>query len=130
VNYLEFSIRKRPKDEMKRNEVLQRLQTIANRGLHVLCLLEGEPRAATSEVEIRRLTAELRSELETEYTRTLRTRAQKAMSIFELSVYSPAIEEMWMDTGIRRLKTEGAITGTWNEVVEAVVYKTSKYLAQ
>jgi hypothetical protein len=52
------------------------------------------------------------------------------MSIFELSVYSPTIEEMWKDTGIRRLKVEGAITGNWSEVLEAVVYKTSKYLAQ
>jgi hypothetical protein len=75
-------------------------------------------------------TAQLRRELEAEYTRTLPTRAQKAMSIFELSVYSPTIEEMWKDTGIRRLKVEGAITGNWSEVLEAVIYKTSKYLAQ
>ena len=52
------------------------------------------------------------------------------MSIFELSVYSPTIEEMWKDSGIRRLKLEGVIDGNWSEVLEAVVYKTSKYLAQ
>ena len=115
---------------MKRDEALQRLQSIASQGLHVLRLLEGEPRTAASEIEIRHLTAQLRRELEAEYTRTLPTRAQKAMSIFELSVYSPTIEEMWKDTGIRRLKVEGAITGNWSEVLEAVVYKTSKYLGQ
>jgi hypothetical protein len=37
---------------------------------------------------------------------------------------------MWKQTGIRRLKLEGAIDGNWGEVLEAVVYKTSKYLAQ
>jgi hypothetical protein len=115
---------------MKRDEALQRLQSIASQGLHVLRLLEGEPRTSASEVEIRHLTAQLRREIETEYTRTLPTCAHKAMSIFELSVYSPAIEEMWMDTGIRRLKIEGAITGNWSEVLEAVVYKTSKYVVQ
>ena len=67
---------------MKRDEALQRLQSIASQGLQVLRLLEGEPRTAASEIEIRHLTAQLRRELEAEYTRTLPTRAQKAMSIF------------------------------------------------
>jgi hypothetical protein len=52
------------------------------------------------------------------------------MSIFELSIYSPTIEETWKDTGIRRLKLDGGINGDWSEVFEAVVYKISKYLAQ
>jgi hypothetical protein len=52
------------------------------------------------------------------------------MSIFELSIYSPTIEETWKDTGIRRLKVEGAIDRNWSEVFEAAVYKISKYLAQ
>ena len=51
------------------------------------------------------------------------------MSIFELSVYSPTIEETWKDSGIRRLKIEGVIGENWSKVLEAVVYKTSKYLA-
>jgi len=33
------------------------------------------------------------------------------MSIFELSIYSPTIEETWKDIGIRRLKLDGAING-------------------
>jgi hypothetical protein len=115
---------------MKRDEAIQRLQSIKSQGLQVLRLIEEEPRSAASDAEIRNLTAQLRGELEAEYARTLPTRAQKSMSIFELSIYSPTIEETWKDTGIRRLKVEGAIDEDWSEVFEAVVYKISKYLAQ
>jgi hypothetical protein len=115
---------------MKRDEALQRLQSIKSQGLSVLRLLETDPQTATCEAEIRNLTERLRRELEDEYARTLPARAQKAMSIFELSVYSPTIEEIWKETGIRRLKIEGAIDGNWSEVLEALVYKTSKYLTE
>ena len=112
---------------MKRDEAIQRLQSIKSQ---VLRLLEEEPRSAASEAEVRNRTAQLRGELESEYTRTLPTRAQKSMSIFELSIYSPTIEEVWKESGIRRLKLDGAINGDWSEVFEAVVYKISKYLVQ
>jgi hypothetical protein len=115
---------------MKHDEAIQRLQSIKSQGLQVLRLLEEQPRSADSEAEIRSLTAQLRGELEAEYARTLPTRVQKSMSIFELSIYSPTIEETWKETGIRRLKLDGAINGDWGEVFEAVVYKISKYLAQ
>src|ERR1700722_1363940 len=115
---------------MKRDEAIQRLQAIKSQGLQVLRLLEEKPRSAASDAEIRNRTAQLRGELESEYARTLPTRVQKSMSIFELSIYSPTIEETWKDTGIRRLKVEGAIDRNWSEVFEAVVYKISKYLAQ
>jgi len=115
---------------MTHDEAIQRLQSIKNQGLQVLRLLEEEHRSATSDAEIRNRTAQLRGEIEAEYARTLPTRIQKSMSIFELSIYSPTIEETWKDTGIRRLKLEGAINGDWNEVFEAVVYKISKYVAQ
>ena len=36
------------------------------------------------------------------------------MNIFELSVYSPAVEEIWKETGIWSLKTERAIDGNWS----------------
>ena len=114
---------------MKRDEALQRLQSIKSRGLQALRLLESDPRTATCEAEIRNLIGQIRRELEDEYARTLAARPQKAMSLFELSVYSPTIEEMWKETGIRRLKLEGTIDGNWDEVLMAVVYKTSKYLA-
>jgi hypothetical protein len=115
---------------MNRDEALQRLQSIKGRGLQVLRLLETDPRTATSDAEIRSLTGQLRTELEAEYSRGLLARAQKGMSIFELSVYSPTIEEVWKETGIRRLRLEGTIDERWSEVLEAVVYKTSKYLTQ
>jgi hypothetical protein len=115
---------------MKHDEAIQRLQSIKSQGLQILRLLEEKPRSAASDAEIRNRTAQLRGELESEYARTLPTRAQKSMSIFELSIYSPTIEETWKDTGIRRLKLDGVINGDWSEVFEAVVYKISKYLAQ
>jgi hypothetical protein len=115
---------------MKRDEAIQRLQSIKSQGLQVLRLLEEKPRSAASDAEIRNRTVQLREELEAEYTRTLPTRAQKSMSIFELSIYSPTIEETWKDSGIRRLKLDGAINGDWSEAFEVVVYKISKYLAQ
>jgi hypothetical protein len=131
VNHVEYPLH--GSDEinlMKRDEAIQRLQSIKSQGLQVLRLLEEQPRSADSEVEIRNRTAMLKGELESEYARTLPTRAQKSMTIFELSIYSPTIEETWKDTGIRRLKLDGAINGDWSEVFEAVVYKISKYLAQ
>jgi hypothetical protein len=94
---------------MKHDEAIQRLQSIKSQGLQVLRLLDEEPRSAVAEDEIRNRTAQLRGELESEYTRTLPTRAQKFMSIFELSIYSPTIEETWKDSGIRRLKLDEAI---------------------
>jgi len=112
---------------MKRDEAIQRLQSIKSQGLR---LLEEKPRSAASDAEIRNRTVQLREELEAEYTRSLPTRAQKSMSIFELSIYSPTIEETWKDSEIRRLKLDGEINCDWSEVFEAVVYKISKYLAQ
>ena len=57
-------------------------------------------------------------------------RSQKNMTLFELTVYSPTIEEVWKETGISRLKIEGAISKRWQEVFEAVAYKTSKYVSR
>jgi hypothetical protein len=94
---------------MKHDEAIQRLQSIKSQGLQGLRLLEEKPRSAASDAEIRNRTAQLRGELESEYARTLLTRVQKSMSIFELSINSPTIEETWKDTGIRRLKLDGAI---------------------
>lgn len=56
-------------------------------------------------------------------------RIQKTMTLFELTVYSPTIEEVWKETGISRLKIEGAIDRRWREVFVAVIFKTSKYIS-
>jgi len=51
------------------------------------------------------------------------------MTIFELSAYSPTIEETWTTTGIRRLKVDGAISEKWSEVFEATIYAVAKYIS-
>jgi hypothetical protein len=123
-----FSDREVKDQHMKRDEVLQKLQSIKSQGFQILDLLEAAPRTSLHEADIRKLTTRLRVELETEYAQTLPERVQKSMSIFELSVYSPTIEETWKGTGIRRLKIDGPINEKWRETLEAVVYKVSKYL--
>jgi hypothetical protein len=51
------------------------------------------------------------------------------MSVFELSVYSPTIEETWKKSGISRLKIDGVLDQRWQEPLEAVVYNAGKYLS-
>jgi hypothetical protein len=114
---------------MTRAEVLQRLQTIRDKGTRALSLLETKPLSITSQGEIRSLAQWIKEELQNEYSRMLPERAQKTMSVFELSVYSPTIDEAWKKRGINRLKTEGALDQRWQESLEAVVYNTGKYLS-
>jgi hypothetical protein len=56
-------------------------------------------------------------------------RAQKTMSVFELSAYSPTIEETWKKSGISRLKIGGTLDQKWQEPLAAVVNKVGKYLS-
>jgi hypothetical protein len=113
---------------MTRDEALQSLQTIQNKGPRILHLLDEKPRTAAAEAEIRSLADQMKIDLQSEYERISPERVQRRMSMFEISVYSPTIEETWKKTGISRLKTDGIINGNWSEVLEAVVYNTSKYL--
>jgi hypothetical protein len=115
-------------NNMTSQQALEKLQAIKSKGLRILRLLEIDTKESTLLAEIRDLTSQFRHEIELEYDRTLPERVQKNMTIFEVSVYSPAIEEIWIDTGIRKLKTDGSINGKWAEAVEAVLYKVSKYL--
>jgi hypothetical protein len=71
----------------------------------------------------------LKRSLQEEYDRIIPERTQKSMTLFEMTVYSPTIEEVWKETGISRLKVDGRITKKWREVFEAVVYETSKYVS-
>jgi hypothetical protein len=82
-----------------------------------------------AEAEIRDLVIWLKNELETECRRMLPERVQRAMTLFELSVYSPTIEEAWTGTGIRRLRTDGTPSQKWYEPLEAVIYKVGKYVS-
>jgi hypothetical protein len=114
---------------MTRTEVLQRLQTIRDKATRALRLLESKPLSLATQAEIRRLTQWIKEELQNEYNRMLPERAQRTMSVFELSVYSPTIEETWKRSGISRLKTDGVLDQKWQEPLEAVVYNAGKYLS-
>jgi hypothetical protein len=114
---------------MTRTEILQRLQTIKDKGTKALKLLESKPLAVDTQAEIRSLARWIQEELRNEYNRMLPKRAQKTMSVFELSVYSPTIEETWKKSGISSLKIDGTLDHEWQEPLEAVVYNTGKYLS-
>jgi len=114
---------------MTRTEILQRLQTIKEKGTQALRLLESKPLSVDTQTEIRRLAQWIKEELHNEYNRMLPERAQKTMSVFELRVYSPTIEETWKKSGISRLKTDGTLDQKWQEPLEAVVYNAGKYLS-
>src|SRR5258705_7729320 len=113
---------------MTRTEILQRLQTIREKGTQALRLLESKRLSVDTQTEIRSLTQWIKEELHNEYNRMLPERAQKTMSVFELIVYSPTIEETWKKSGISRLKTDGVLDRRWQEPLEAVVYNAGKYL--
>jgi len=113
---------------MTKDQASHKLSAIRTQCSEILGLLEQLPPSSVSAAAIRNRTAQLRGELETEFLRTQPERVQKSMTIFELSIYAPTIEEAWKESGIRRLKIEGKIDWKWKEVIEAVTYKLSKYV--
>ena len=72
---------------MTRTEILQRLQTIKDKGAQALKLLESKPLSVDAQAEIRGLAQWIKDELHTEYDRMSPERAQRTMSMFELTVY-------------------------------------------
>jgi hypothetical protein len=116
------------KTVMTREEVLHKLREISNCGTELLRRLDRRPLDQENEAALRVLAQAVQDELRGEYERMLPERVQKTLTVFEISVYSPTIDEAWKGTGVSRLKVDGAITGKWQEVFEAVVYKLTKYL--
>jgi hypothetical protein len=114
---------------MTRQEILDRLQSIRDKGNEALRLLETNPLSPEAKTEIQSLTRSIKQELQAEYTRMLPERVQKTLTIFEKSLYSPTIEEAWKDTGIGRIKAEGTPDQKWRKPLEAVVYKAGLYLS-
>jgi hypothetical protein len=114
---------------MTRTEILQRLQTIKDKGTQALKLLESKPISVEAQAEIRSLAQWIKDELHNEYDRMSPERAQRTMSMFELTVYSPTIEETWKTSGISRLKIDGILDQKWQEPLEGVVYNAGKYLS-
>ena len=114
---------------MTRTKILQRLQTIKDKGTQALKLLESKPLSVEAQAEIRSLAQWIKDELHNEYDRMSPERAQRTMSVFELTVYSPAIEETRKTSGISRLKIDRVLDHKWQEPLEAVVYNAGKYLS-
>lgn len=114
---------------MTRQEILERLQSIKDKGNEALKLLGSKPLSAEDKTQIQSLALWIKEELQAEYTRMLPERVQKTLTLFEKSLYSPTIEEAWKDTGISRLKTNGIPDQKWKEPLEAVVYKAGLYLS-
>src|ERR1700738_5356031 len=114
---------------MTRDEILQRLQTIKDKGSRALRLLESKPLSAAAQAEIQSLARGIKEELKREYDRMLPERAQRRMTVFELSVYSPTIEKTWKDSSISRLKVDTLPDQRWQEPLEAVVYNAGKYFS-
>ena len=113
---------------MTREEVLHKLREISNCGTELLPRLDRRPLDQENEAAMRVLAQAVQDELRGEYERMLPERVQRTLTLFEISVYSPTIDEAWKGTGVSRLKVDGAIIGEWQEVFEAVVYKLTKYL--
>ena len=82
-----------------------------------------------AQAEIRSLAQWIKDELRNEYDRMSPERAQRTVSVFELTVYSPTIEETWKRSGISRLKIDDVPDQKWQEPLEAVVYNAGKYLS-
>jgi len=101
---------------MTRTEILQRLQTIKEKGTQALRLLESKPLSVDTQTEIRSLAQWIKEELHNEYNRMLPERAQKTMSVFELSVYSPHdrrnLEEKWHQPVEDRRTPRSKMAGT------------------
>jgi hypothetical protein len=92
---------------MTHSEGIQRLQSISGDAVRLLRHLEDQSCTAPQEIEVRQLAAALKKSLQEEYDRIMPERSQKNMTLFELTVYSPTIKEVWKETGISRLKIEG-----------------------
>jgi hypothetical protein len=114
---------------MQRDQLIQRLQKITEEGNRALCILEATRLTEAMEAEVRTIIEWLRQELQTEFVRTSPERVQKQMTIFEMSVYAPTIEEAWKQSGISRLKIDGSPSKKWVNVIEGVVYTACKYVS-
>ena len=124
-----FEARMMTRRTMTRDDLLQRLKRIQEQGSGALRALEAAPRTSTTEAEARIAAAWIKSELHQEFLRTFPERTQKGMTLFEVSVYAPTVEEAWKDSGISRLRLDGPITPRWAEVMESILYTVCKYVS-
>jgi hypothetical protein len=78
---------------MTREEVLHKLREISNCGTELLRGLDRRPLDQENEAALRVLAQAVQDELRGEYERMLPERVQKTLTVFEISVYSPTIDE-------------------------------------
>jgi hypothetical protein len=114
---------------MLREQLLERLHAIMNQGNLALRTLETKPQTPETVDAARTVVQFLRNDLEREFSRTCPERVQRAMTMFELSVYAPTIEEAWKGSGISRLRLDAEPSKKWIEALEAVVYTAGKYIS-
>jgi hypothetical protein len=74
--------------------------------------LSRNPLSVDTQVEIRSLTQWINEELHNEYNRMLPERAQKTMSVFELTHYQRNLEEKWDQAFEDRRAARLAMAGT------------------
>ena len=63
------------------------------------------------------------------HSRLLAERDPSSLSLFEISIYSPTIEETWKKSVIGRLMTTELPNPRWKEPLEAVAFHAGKYLS-
>ena len=85
---------------MTREEVLHKLREISNCGTELLRRFDRRPLDQENEAAMRVLAQAVQDELRGEYERMLPERVQKTLTVFEISVYSPTIDEAWKGTGV------------------------------
>lgn len=113
---------------MTQEQVIDRLLHLQNRAAAALKLLESAALSKGAEETVRQLIGDLRQELGDEYERVISNQIQRSMTMFELSVYVPSIEDAWTKSRIKRVKIDQTPNAGWNDSLEAVLYHLSKYI--
>jgi hypothetical protein len=112
---------------MTKEQAANRLQNLQDCAASAMRLLESASRTTGVENDLRELAKTLRQELGDEYDRVVSSREQRSMTMFELSVYVPSIEDAWTKSKIKRLKVDQPPNESWSDSLEAVLYHLSKY---
>jgi len=114
---------------MTRHEGLQRLQKISSNGLRILQHLEVLPSTAANETELRLLGGSVKDRASGGVRGDPSGELSEGYDTLRTHRLLPNDRGAWKQTGISRLKLDGAISDRWRETFEAVVYKTSKYVS-
>jgi hypothetical protein len=106
-----------------RQEILDRLQSIRDKGNEALRLLESKPLSPEAITEIQNLTHSIKQELQAEYTQMLPERVQKTSTIAKRASTPRRLMEGY---GYWSAQDRGVPD---RNPLEAVVYKAGLYLS-